>query len=54
MGCVKLFEEYLPRRPYHTDDLTSGLKINKKEYNKFFIVSINTESDIINKFKWIT
>jgi hypothetical protein len=32
-------------------DLSS---INKKEYNKFFIVSINTESDIINKFKWIT
>lgn len=35
MGCVKLFEDYLPRRPYHTDDLTSGLKINKKEKAKF-------------------
>ena len=34
MGCVKLFEDYLPRRPYHTDDLTSGLKINKKEKAK--------------------
>ena len=34
MGCVKLFEDYLPRRPYHTDDLISGLKINKKEKAK--------------------
>ena len=31
MGCVKLFEDYLPKRPYHTDDLISGLKINKTE-----------------------
>ncbi len=34
MGCVKLFEDYLPKRPYHTDDLVSGLKINKKEKAK--------------------
>ena len=34
MGCVKLFEDYLPKRPYHTDDLISGLKINKKEKAK--------------------
>ena len=34
MGCIKLFEDYLPKRPYHTDDLISGLKINKKEKAK--------------------
>ena len=34
MGCIKLFEVYLPKRPYHTDDLISGLKINKKEKAK--------------------
>ena len=34
MGCLKLFDHYLPKRPYHTDDLTTGLKINKKEKAK--------------------
>lgn len=34
MGCIKLFEDYLPKRPYHTDVLTNGLKINKKEKAK--------------------
>ena len=31
MGCVKLFEDYLPKRPYHADDLISGSKIKKKK-----------------------
>lgn len=31
MECLNLFNEKLPTRPYHADDLTNGLRINKKE-----------------------
>ena len=31
MECLDLFNEKLPARPYHADDLSNGLKINKRE-----------------------
>ena len=31
MECIELFNHKLPARPYHADELTNGLKINKKE-----------------------
>lgn len=31
MECLDLFNEKLPARPYHTDNLSNGLKINKKD-----------------------
>jgi hypothetical protein len=31
MGCIEIFKDNLPKRPYHSDDFAQGLRINSKE-----------------------